>query len=152
MTKPILLLNGANLNLLGTREPHIYGSTSLEDVEEMCTKRAKEHGLEIVCRQSNHEGQLVDWIQEAITGFSAVIINPGAYTHTSVAILDSLKNVKGPIIELHVSHPHQREAFRHVSYVSLAATGTICGLGVYGYVLAVDAVAHLLKTKFAKQA
>ncbi len=144
--KPILLLNGPNLNMLGTREPHIYGTTSLKDVEAMCHKKAKELGFEIVCRQSNHEGQLVEWIQEAINGFSGIVINPAAYTHTSVAILDALKNVKGPIIELHISHPHQRkgEEFRQHSYVSYVATSTIVGLGVLGYPIAVEACAQLI--------
>ncbi len=147
MTKPILILNGPNLNLLGTREPHIYGATSLKEVEAMCATRAKALGHTVVCRQSNHEGELVTWIQEAITAFAGIIINPAAYTHTSVAILDALKNVKAPIIELHISHPHQREAFRHHSYVSFVATATICGLGVFGYPLAVEAMAHLLEAK-----
>ena len=143
--KPILLLNGPNLNLLGTREPHIYGSTTLKQVEEMCAARAKALGQEIVCRQSNHEGQLVEWIQEAIDGFCGIIINPAAYTHTSVAIMDALKNVKVPIIEIHISHTHHREAFRHHSYVSAVATATMMGFGVHGYVLAVEAIAHMLK-------
>lgn len=149
--KPILLLNGPNLNMLGTREPHIYGTTSLKDVEDMARKKAKELGFELVCKQSNHEGELVGWIQEAITANSGIVINPAAYTHTSVAILDALKNVKGPIIEIHISHPHQRkgEEFRQHSYVSYVATSTICGAGVYGYVLAVDACAHLIKTRKA---
>ena len=147
MTKPILLLNGPNLNLLGTREPHIYGSTTLQQVEEMCAAKAEAHGLSIVCKQSNHEGELVGWIQEAITAHSGIIINPAAYTHTSVAILDALKNVKAPIIELHISHPHQRETFRHHSYVSMVATATICGLGVLGYPIAVEAMAGLLAQK-----
>ena len=144
MTKPILIINGPNLNLLGTREPHIYGATSLKDVEESCRVRAQALGLTVDCRQSNHEGQIVDWIQEAIQGHAGIIINPGAYTHTSVAILDALKNLKAPIIELHISHPHQRESFRHHSYVALAATATIAGLGVAGYPLAVEAIAGLI--------
>ena len=146
-SKPILLLNGPNLNLLGTREPHIYGSTTLAQVEAMCAERAKALGHEIVCRQSNHEGQLVEWIQEAIAGFSGIVINPAAYTHTSVAILDALKNVKAPIIEIHISHTHHRETFRHHSYVSAAATGTLMGFGVHGYVLAIEAMAEMLKAK-----
>jgi len=146
MTNPIYLLNGPNLNLLGTREPEIYGSTTLKEVEEMCTQRASELGFGMICRQSNHEGELVQWIQEAIGGASGIIINPAAYTHTSVAILDALKNVKYPVIELHISHPHQREPFRHHSYVSQVATALICGLGVYGYRIAVDALVHLINT------
>ncbi len=144
MSKPILILNGPNLNLLGTREPHIYGSTTLAQVEAMCQERAKQLGLEISFRQSNHEGQIVDWIHEAITGADGIIINPAAYTHTSVAILDALKNVKAPIIELHISNPHQREEFRHRSFVTPVATATIAGLGADGYPIAVEAMARLI--------
>lgn len=143
----VLVLHGPNLNLLGTREPHIYGSTTLADVEAMCAKKAKVLGHTISFRQSNHEGQLVDWIQEAINGAAGIIINPGAYTHTSIAIHDALKNVKAPIIELHVSHPHQREAFRHLSYVSMVAQALICGLGALGYPVSVEAMAGLLAAK-----
>jgi 3-dehydroquinate dehydratase-2 len=144
MGKPVFILNGPNLNLLGTREPEIYGSTTLAEVEAMCRARAARVGLELSFRQSNHEGQLVDWIHEAIGGAAGVIINPAAYTHTSVAILDALKNVKAPIIELHISNPHQREEFRHRSFVTPVATATICGLGVDGYPIAVEAMACLL--------
>lgn len=147
MSKPVFILNGPNLNLLGTREPHIYGSTTLPEVEALCRERAKAVGLDISFRQSNHEGQLVDWIQEAINGAAGIIINPAAYTHTSVAILDALKNVKAPIVELHISNPHQREEFRHRSFVTPAATATIAGLGVAGYPLAVEAMAHLIKAR-----
>ncbi len=147
MSKPVFILNGPNLNLLGTREPRIYGATTLPEVEAMCQKRAKELGLAVAFRQTNHEGQLVDWIHEAIDGASGIIINPAAYTHTSVAILDALKNVEAPIIELHISNVHQREAFRHHSYVSLAATASIMGLGVLGYTIALDAMAGLLAAK-----
>ena len=145
MTKPVFILNGPNLNLLGTREPHIYGTTTLAEVEEMCRARAKEHGLEIVFHQSNSEAEIIDWIHDAINDASGIIINPAAFTHTSLAILDALNMVKHPIIELHISNPHNRESFRHHSYVTFAATGLICGLGVNGYALAVDAVAELLK-------
>jgi 3-dehydroquinate dehydratase II len=144
VTKPILILNGPNLNLLGTREPHIYGSTSLADVEKMCRERAEQRGHKISFHQSNHEGEIVEWIHGAITGASGIIINPAAFTHTSVAILDALKNVPAPIIELHISNPHTREPFRHHSYVTMAATGMICGFGVNGYPLAVDAMVDLL--------
>lgn len=144
MTKPVFILNGPNLNLLGTREPHIYGSTTLPQVEAMCQARAKELGLSVSFRQSNHEGQLVDWIHEAIEGAAGIIINPAAYTHTSVALLDALKNVKAPIIELHISNPHQREDFRHKSFVALVATASIAGLGVGGYPLALTAMAGLI--------
>jgi 3-dehydroquinate dehydratase-2 len=147
--KPILILNGPNLNLLGTREPHIYGSTTLAEVERMCQTRAKQRGLTISFRQSNSESQLVEWIHEAINGSDGIIINPAAYTHTSVAILDALNMIKAPIIELHISNPHKREPFRHHSYVSLAATALICGLGVNGYPIAVEALADLIKARQA---
>jgi 3-dehydroquinate dehydratase II len=147
VSKPIFILNGPNLNLLGTREPHIYGSTSLADVEKMCQERAKLHGHTIALKQSNHEGQIVDWIHEAIHGAAGVIINPAAFTHTSVAILDALKNLKCPIIELHISNTHQREEFRHHSYVSPVATAVMMGFGPSGYPLAVEAMAMLIKTK-----
>ena len=145
MTKPVFILNGPNLNLLGTREPHIYGTTTLAEVEEMCRARAKDHGLETVFHQSNSEAEIIDWIHDAINDASGIIINPAAFTHTSLAILDALNMVKHPIIELHISNPHNRESFRHHSYVTFAATGLICGLGVNGYALAIDAVAELLK-------
>ncbi len=144
-TAPIFVLNGPNLNLLGTREPEIYGHTSLADVEQMCVERAATHRLTVTFRQSNHEGVLVDWIHEAINGACGIIINPAAFTHTSVAILDALKNVAAPVIELHISNPHKRETFRHTSYVTPAATATICGLGVAGYPIAIDAMAGLIK-------
>lgn len=147
MGKPVFILNGPNLNLLGTREPQIYGSTTLPEVEAMCRERAAKLGLEISFRQSNHEGQIVDWIHEAIAAADGIVINPAAYTHTSVAILDALKNVKAPIIELHISNPHQREEFRHKSFVTPVATATIAGLGVFGYQIAVEAIAHLIKAK-----
>lgn len=149
MTKPVLILNGPNLNMLGTREPEIYGTTTLADVEAMCRERAETHGFEIDFRQSNSEAELVEWIQGAIAGASGIIINPAAYTHTSVAILDALSMVKHPIIELHISNPHKREAFRHHSYVTMAATALICGLGVQGYPLAVDAMAGLIAARKA---
>ncbi len=144
MSKPILILNGPNLNLLGTREPEIYGATTLPQVEEMCRKEATAHGFEISFHQSNSEAEIIGWIQGAITGAAGIIINPAAFTHTSVAILDALKMVNCPVIELHISNPHAREEFRHKSFVSLAATGVICGLGVEGYKLAVQAMARLL--------
>lgn len=149
MAKPIFVLNGPNLNLLGTREPEIYGRTTLADVESMCVAHAEKHGLVVSFRQSNYEGQIVEWIHEAIDAASGIIINPAALTHTSVAILDALKNVKGPVIEIHISNPHQREPFRHVSYVTPAATGSICGFGVFGYALAIDAMANLLMPEHA---
>lgn len=147
MSKPIFILNGPNLNLLGTREPHIYGATTLAEVETLCQQRAASLGHTIAFRQSNHEGQIVDWIQEAITAAAGIVINPAAYTHTSVAILDALKNIKAPIIELHISNPHQREEFRHRSFVTPVATATIAGLGVAGYPLAIEAMAGLIKSQ-----
>ena len=149
MTKPVLILNGPNLNLLGTREPHIYGYSTLADVEAMCLERARKRGLEISFRQSNSEAEIIGWIHGGINDASGIIINPAAFTHTSVAILDALHMIKHPIIELHISNPHKREAFRHVSFVTQAATGLICGFGVNGYPLAVDAMAELLEAKKA---
>ncbi len=150
MTKPVLILNGPNLNLLGTREPQIYGSTTLKEVEAMCRARAKKRGLTIDFHQSNSETEIIEWIHGAIKGASGIIINPAAFTHTSVAILDALNMVKAPIIELHISNPHKREAFRHHSFVTFAATALICGLGVNGYPTAVDAMADLIEGAKAK--
>ncbi|RAH48268.1 type II 3-dehydroquinate dehydratase [Aspergillus brunneoviolaceus CBS 621.78] len=145
--KKILLLNGPNLNLLGTREPHIYGSTTLPQVEARCAERATALGATLQSFQSNHEGALVDRIQQARTEqVDAIIINPGAYTHTSVAIRDALLGVAIPFIELHVSNVHAREAWRHHSYFSDKASGIIVGLGVDGYTIAVE---HVIR-KFAK--
>ncbi len=145
MTKPIFILNGPNLNMLGTREPEIYGSTTLADVEAVCRARAEKRGVEIFFAQSNSEAQIVDWIQEAYAGALGIILNPAAYTHTSVAIMDALKIMTCPIIELHISNIHQREDWRHHSYVSLAATGIIAGLGVNGYPVALDAMVDMLE-------
>ncbi len=147
MNKPVLIINGPNLNLLGTREPHIYGSTTLAEVEAMCRARAEKLGLAIEFRQSNCEAEIIDWIHKAISDAAGIIINPAAFSHTSLAILDALNMIEQPIIELHISNPHKRESFRHHSYVTFAATGLICGLGVNGYVLAVDAMADLLKAE-----
>jgi 3-dehydroquinate dehydratase-2 len=144
--KPVYILNGPNLNLLGAREPEIYGRASLADAEALAVERAKALGLAIVFRQSNHEGALVDWIQEARGAAAALILNAGAYTHTSLAIHDALKAFAGPIVEVHVSNPAARENFRRHSYVSRAATGSICGFGISGYALAVEAVHKLLAT------
>jgi 3-dehydroquinate dehydratase-2 len=144
MSKMIFVLNGPNLNLLGTRETEIYGHISLADVKSMCEARAEELALEIFFEQSNSEAQIIDWIHEAISSAKGVIINPAAFTHTSLAILDALKNVQCPIIELHISNPHKRESFRHHSYVTFAATGLIAGFGINGYVMAIDAMAELL--------
>jgi 3-dehydroquinate dehydratase-2 len=144
MAKTVFVLNGPNLNLLGRREPHLYGQETLADVERDCRARAAEQGLEIEFRQSNHEGVIVDWVHEARERAVGIIINPGAYTHTSIAIHDALKAFEGPIIEVHISNIHQREAFRHRSYVSLVARGVIAGLGTHGYLLALDAMARCL--------
>lgn len=135
----ILLLNGPNLNLLGTREPQVYGSTTLKEIETELVELAKKAGAKLDCYQSNHEGALIDRIHAARTdGTEFVIINPGAFTHTSVAIRDALSGVAIPFIELHLSNVHKREAFRHHSYLSDVAVGVICGLGVHGYRLALD--------------
>lgn len=140
----IYVLNGPNLNMLGTREPEIYGSTTLDDIAAMLEDRALELGLEIDMRQSNHEGHLVDWIQEAhARAAKAVLINPGAYTHTSIALHDAIKGVSVPVIEVHLSNPHARESFRHVSYVGRAAKGSIMGFGAQSYMLALDAAARI---------
>jgi 3-dehydroquinate dehydratase-2 len=141
MTTQILVLNGPNLNLLGRREPQIYGSETLADIEAACRRRADALGLGLDWRQSNAEGQLVDWIQEADGRFAAIIINAGAYTHTSIAILDALLAAGVPVFEVHLSNIFRREDFRHVSYVSKAATGVICGFGALGYELAIEAAA-----------
>jgi 3-dehydroquinate dehydratase-2 len=141
MPKPIFVLNGPNLNLLGTREPHIYGSTTLDDIQGLCEARAKALGYGLVFRQSNREGELVDWIQEARAEASALVLNPAGYGHTSIAILDALKALSIPIVECHLSNPAAREAFRHHSYVSLAATGLVSGFGANSYLLALEAAA-----------
>ncbi|MFC5422382.1 3-dehydroquinate dehydratase [Bosea sp. CRIB-10] len=141
MSKPIYVLNGPNLNRLGTREPQIYGSTTLAEVETMCVEAAG--GREIVFRQSNREYELIDWIHEAIDQGAAIIINPAAYSFTSIAILDALKMFPGPIVELHISNIHRREPHYHKSYVSLAATAVIAGLGPQGYAVAVKAAIDL---------
>lgn len=143
-TLPIYILNGPNLNLLGFREPEVYGHTTLAQIEKMCAAQAASHGLSIVFRQSNHEGEIVDQLQEARTGASAVIINPAGYGHTSIAILDSIQALAIPVIECHLSNIHRREPYRHLSYVSKGATGIIMGLGAQGYLRAIDAVASIL--------
>jgi 3-dehydroquinate dehydratase-2 len=141
VNKPVYVLNGPNLNRLGTREPHIYGHTTLGEVEAICREAAGGHPLEF--RQSNREYELIDWIHEAIDKGAAIIINPAAYSFTSIAILDALKMFAGPIIELHISNIHKREAHYHKSYVSLAATGIIAGFGVAGYAMAVRAALEM---------
>ena len=141
----ILILNGPNLNMLGVREPDIYGCETLADIEELCNHRATSLGLTVNFKQSNLEGEIVADIQNARGTAAGIIINAAGYTHTSVAILDALNISELPVIELHISNIHAREAFRHHSYVAQAATGIICGFGAHGYVLAIDAMARLIE-------
>lgn len=143
MAKPVYVLNGPNLNRLGTREPHIYGTTTLADIEAMCRSAVPDLGIEF--RQTNHEGELVEWVHEAIDKAAAIVINPAAWSFTSIALLDALKMFPGPIIELHISNIHRREALYHHSHVSSVATAVIAGLGADGYAAAVKATARLLK-------
>ena len=150
--RTIFILNGPNLNLLGVREPSVYGHDTLADIEERCLARASALDLQIDFRQSNHEGQLVDWIQEARESADGIILNAGALTHTSVALLDALTAAGLPVIEVHLSNIFRRESFRHRSFVSLAADGVICGLGPQGYELALDAVASLIEDKAGEAA
>jgi 3-dehydroquinate dehydratase-2 len=148
MAKTIYILNGPNLNLLGSREPQIYGRATLRDVEKLCRATAKRHGLAVVFRQSNHEGEIVDWIQEARAKKAAgLIINPAGYTTTSVAILDALITMEAPVIEVHISNIHARERFRRGSYISKTARAVICGFGVEGYALAITGLAGMIDTK-----
>jgi 3-dehydroquinate dehydratase-2 len=143
MADTIFVLNGPNLNLLGLREPHIYGHDTLDDIAGMLEDRAQELGLEIDLRQSNHEGHLVDWLHEAqALGVKAVLLNAGGFTHSSVALHDAIKAVTTPVIEVHLSNPHAREAFRHVSLVGQAAKGTVAGFGALSYALALEAAAR----------
>lgn len=144
MTKMIYILNGPNLNLLGTREPDVYGHETLASIEASCSKLASELELDVQFLQSNWEGQIVDWIQEAREKAAGIIINPAALTHTSVAVLDALNTYEGPVIEVHLSNIHKREKFRHQSYVSLRADGVIAGCGADGYRLALRHIHHLL--------
>jgi 3-dehydroquinate dehydratase-2 len=147
MATTVYVLNGPNLNLLGTRQPEVYGRATLTDVETMCRDAGKRHGFEIVFHQSNHEGALVDWIQEArAKGAAGIVINPAAYTHTSVAILDALLAAEIPAVEVHISNIHARDAFRRHSYISPVAKAVICGFGVNGYVLAIDGLAAMLQS------
>ena len=144
MTGTIYVLNGPNLNLLGKRQPEIYGSETLADVEAAAISQAETHGLAVRFLQSNAEHQLIDWIHEARENAVAIVINPAAYTHTSVAILDALNTFEGPVIEVHISNVHKREEFRQHSFVSLRADGVIAGCGTQGYLLAIDRVARLV--------
>ncbi len=151
MATRILVLNGPNLNLLGSREPRIYGRETLKDIEAACRRRAKTHGASVEFRQSNTEGELVDWVQKAKKKFDVLIVNAGAYTHTSVALLDALLACDLPAVEVHLSNIHRREAFRETSYVSKAAAGIVMGLGGKGYELAVEAAVELARRKKMKK-
>lgn len=145
MTKRVSILNGPNLNLLGQRQPEIYGYETLDDIAAQCAVLGQELGLDTLLRQSNYEGQIIDWIHEARQSSFGIIINPGAFTHTSVAILDALNTFDGPVLEVHISNVHKREAFRHHSYVSLRADGVIAGFGTQGYELALRRMATLVE-------
>lgn len=144
MPANILILNGPNLNMLGQREPGIYGHRTLGDIRALCEARARGHGFTVDFRQSNREGELVDWIQQARESHAGIVVNAGGYTHTSIAIMDALNAVNLPAVEVHLSNLHRREPFRHRSYVALAARGSICGFGAHGYALALDAMRALL--------
>ncbi len=143
MSNIIEIINGPNLNMLGLREPALYGSQSLADVEALCRRKGAPLGLTVECRQSNHEGELIDWIHSARGRAAGIVINPGGLTHTSVVLHDALKAAELPVIEVHLSNVHQREDFRHFSYVSLVARGVIAGLGSHGYEMAIDALYRL---------
>jgi 3-dehydroquinate dehydratase-2 len=142
--KPVYILNGPNLNMLGLREPHVYGAATLADIEAMCREHARSLGLGVVFRQSNVEGELVSWIQEARAEASAIAINAGAYTHTSIALHDALKAADLPAVELHLSNVHKREEFRHHSSIAAAVSGVICGFGAQSYLLALSALHSIL--------
>jgi 3-dehydroquinate dehydratase-2 len=146
-TLPIYVLNGPNLNLIGSREPHLYGTATLGDIERTVAARARGLGLSVVFRQTNQEGQLIDWIHEARERAGGVILNAGGYSHTSVALLDACRALDKPLIEVHLSNPYRRESYRHHSYVSEAASGLVCGFGADGYLLAVEAMAKLIENQ-----
>lgn len=138
MTATLLVLNGPNINMLGTRQPELYGHETLADVEALCQRQGEARGLAIDFRQTNHEGELIDWLHQARGKVAGVVLNPAAWTHTSVAIRDAILASELPVIEVHISNVHRREAFRHHSYVSDVAVGVICGLGTHGYALAIE--------------
>ena len=145
MTQTIYILNGPNLNLLGTREPDTYGSATLPDVEKLCRERAGQFGLEVEFRQTNHEGELIDWIHEAGTRKAAgIVINPGGLTHTSISLRDAIAAVAVPVIETHISNIFAREPFRHISHVAPVAKASLCGFGINGYALAIDGLAAMI--------
>ena len=152
MSRLVFVLNGPNLNLLGKRQPHIYGHTTLADVEAECRRLAAALGVEIRFHQSNREYEIIDWVHEAREVAAAIVINPAAFTHTSVAILDALNTFEGPVIEVHISNVHKREEFRHHSYVSLRADGVIAGLGTEGYLLGLRRAASLITESEKKKA
>jgi 3-dehydroquinate dehydratase II len=141
--KRVMILNGPNLNLLGVREPHIYGTTTLAQIKADCEQHAARLGLELAFHQSNHEGELVDWIQSARQDADAIIINPAGYSFTSIAILDAIKAFEGPVLEVHISNIHTRDEYHRHSKISSAATAVICGLGPYGYIAAMHAIAQM---------
>lgn len=141
MSAKVLILNGPNLNMLGKRQPDVYGAQSLDDVVALCENKAATLGLSVDCRQSNHEGELIDWIQEARDNHDAIIINAGGFTHTSVAIHDALLSAECPVMEVHISNIYQREDFRHRSLISPVAKGVLCGFGILGYGFALEALA-----------
>lgn len=141
--KKVLVLNGPNLNMLGLRQPEIYGTMTLGELDKICADAAEAVGWEADCRQSNMEGDLVTWIQEARTAFDGIVLNAGAYTHTSVALQDAIAAAETPTIEVHLSNIYKREEFRHHSFIAPVATGSICGLGAQGYILAIEALARL---------
>ena len=146
----VYVINGPNLNLLGTREPEVYGTDSLEDIAKRCRARGSESGQEVIFKQSNHEGELVEWVQDAIReAIDVIVINAGAYTHTSIAIHDALRAYRGYKIELHISNPHLREPFRHTSYVAPAVDAVVAGLGVAGYEAVIDLLPSLARPKMA---
>ncbi len=146
MSKTIYILNGPNLNLLGSREPEVYGALTLDEIKDRCTAHAGGHGYSVEFLQSNHEGQLIDWLHDAHVKASAVVINPGAYTHTSIALHDAVRAIEPPVIEIHLSQTAAREPFRHHSYIASAAQGSITGFGVASYLLGIDAAVHCLNT------
>jgi 3-dehydroquinate dehydratase-2 len=151
VTPPLIaVLNGPNLNLLGTRQPEIYGAATLDDVEALCAETAEALGLAIDFRQTNGEGELITWVQECRGRANGIVINPAGYTHSSVALMDALLTAELPVIEVHITNIHRREAFRHRSYVSRVATGVICGLGIQGYALALQAMAGLIGAEEAE--
>jgi 3-dehydroquinate dehydratase II len=148
--KSVLILNGPNLNLLGTRQPEVYGSETLAMVEEKCRAHGASHGLEVTCFQSNHEGALLDQIHAAKGVHDGIILNAGAYTHTSIALMDAIYSVEVPTVEVHLSNIHARESFRHTSYIARAAIGQICGFGSFGYLMAMDALRRHYEARAAK--